>query len=181
MEYISILRKCGNHPLHQLFIQLGDNFTFMSTKLITLLHIMRAIVREASKHSIHPDTIECIQLSSSTEQAYLTISIDERTRTEGQKRLAWELISHALEETSPCKHYDTQSESLRNSIELMHVQKQVPYHLRTIDFDTLVGFNNQHSLEVRYHIAKSISTFLCSITSSIWPRTHPIYYNMNNI
>ncbi len=65
------------------------------------------------------------------------------------------------------KLYDTQRESLINSIELMYMQKHVPYHLRTIDFDTLVGFNNQHSLEVRYHIAKSISTFLCSITSSI--------------
>ncbi len=33
-------------------------------------------------------------------------------------------------------------ETLINSIELMYVQKQVPYYLRTIDFDTLVGFNN---------------------------------------
>ncbi len=66
-----------------------------------------------------------------------------------------------------CKGYNTQRESHINSMELMYVQKQVPYLLRTIDFDTLVGFNNQHSLEVRYHIAKSISTFLCSITSSI--------------
>ncbi len=51
-----------------------------------------------------------------------------------------------------CKLYDTQRESLINSIELMYVQKQVPYYLRTIDFDTLVGFNKQHSLEVRYHL-----------------------------
>ncbi len=125
-----------------------------------------------------------------------------------------------------CKLYDTQRKSLINSIELMYVQKQVPYYLRTIDraeylvfsrlvrqpksqfsdpshiyyycfganyltqwlvpnqfllvpglglakwsalidVDILVGFNNQHSLEVRYHIAGAISTFLCSITTSI--------------
>ncbi len=60
-----------------------------------------------------------------------------------------------------------------NSIELMYVQTQVPDNLRIIDFDTLVGFNHQHSLEVRNHIAEVISTFLCSITSSIWPRTLP--------
>ncbi len=32
-------------------------------------------------------------------------------------------------------------ESLINSIELMYVKKQVPYYRRTIDFDTLFGFN----------------------------------------
>ncbi len=65
-------------------------------------------------------------------------------------------------------------------VELIYMQKQVPYYLRTIDFDTLVGFNKQHSLEVRYHIAEAISTFLCSITCSIWPGIHPIHYNVNN-
>ncbi len=79
-----------------------------------------------------------------------------------------------------CKLYDTQRESLINSVELMQVQKQVPFYLRTIDFDTLVGFNKQHSLEVRYHLAGAISTFLCSITSSIRPGIHPIHYNVNN-
>ncbi len=79
-----------------------------------------------------------------------------------------------------CKLYDTQWESLINSIQLMYVQKQVPYHLWSIDFDILVGFNHQHSLEVRNHIAEAISTFLWSIstiTSSIWPGTlpHPLH------
>ncbi len=82
----------------------------MSTKRITPLHKMRALVREASKHSIYLDTIECRQLPSCTELALPTLSIDERpwhglgnsrTRTEGQKILAGELISHSLEETGP--------------------------------------------------------------------------------
>ncbi len=79
-----------------------------------------------------------------------------------------------------CKLNDTHGESLINSIEFMYVQKQIPYYLSTIDFDTLAGFNKQHSLEVRYHLAGAISTFLYSITSSIWPGIHPIHYNVNN-
>ncbi len=39
-----------------------------------------------------------------------------------------------------CKLYDTQTKSLINSIELMYY-RNVPFHLRTIDFDTLNGFN----------------------------------------
>ncbi len=110
MEYIRILRKGDNHPLRQLFIQLGDNFAFMATKQITHLHKMRALIREASKHRIHPDTIERRQLPSSSELALLTLSLDERpwhglgnsrTRTDGQKKLARELISQGLEETGP--------------------------------------------------------------------------------
>ncbi len=71
---------------------------------------MRALIREASKHSIHPDTIERKQLSSSSELALPTLSLDERpwhglgnsrTRTYHQERLASELISQALEETGP--------------------------------------------------------------------------------
>ncbi len=79
-----------------------------------------------------------------------------------------------------CTLYDTQRDSLINSIELMYVQKQVPYYLRTINFENQVGFNKQHSLDVRYHLAEAISTFLCSITSSIWPGIHHIHYNVNN-
>ncbi len=44
------------------------------------------------------------------------------------------------------------SERIPHKLYRAHVQKQVPYYLRTIDFDTLVGFNKQHSLEVRYHL-----------------------------
>ncbi len=76
-------------------------------------------------------------------------------------------VNHETHLHVHCKLYDSQRESLLSSIELMYVQKQVPYHLRTIDFDTLVAFNHQHSLEVINHIAEAISTFLCSITSSI--------------
>ncbi len=66
-----------------------------------------------------------------------------------------------------CKLYESQRESLINSMKFMYVQQQVPYYLSTIDFDTLVGFNKHHSLEVRYHLAWAISTFLCSITLCI--------------
>ncbi len=71
---------------------------------------MRALIREAAKHSINPDTIERRQLPSNSELALPTLSLDERpwhgfgnsnTRTYNQKRLARELISQALEETVP--------------------------------------------------------------------------------
>ncbi len=110
MEYIRILRKGDNHPLRQLFIQLSDNFAFMATKQITPLHKMSSLIREASKHSIHLDTIERRQLLSSSELALPTLSLDERpwhgfrnsrTRTDDQKRLATELIFQAPEETGP--------------------------------------------------------------------------------
>ncbi len=74
----------------------------------------------------------------------------------------------------------SQRESLINSLELMYMQKQVPYYFRTIKFDTLVGFNKQHSREVRYYLDGTISTFLCSITTSIQPGIHHIHYNVNN-
>ncbi len=138
-----VLRNIGEHRISVLYT--GRRGWHKSGKGQHLYPLLPSVKRSSFKSMHNHDNRTAERKINRLRLGHTNLNADLTHKTTIDNpmckcELAHETPLHVL---FHCNLYDTQRESLINSIVLMYAQKQVPYYLRTIDFDTLRSWLHQ--------------------------------------